>query len=38
MPRADWNQMKKYPVLIANNALQSQFERQIMAMTDNITA
>lgn len=26
MPRADWNQMKKYLVLIATDSLQSKFE------------
>ena len=33
MPRADWNQMKKYSFLIANENLQNQFENIIKGIT-----
>ena len=29
MPRADWNQMKKYPILVADNHTQTLFEERI---------
>ena len=38
MPRADWNQMKKYPVLIADEALQRNFEVKCRAMANKIKA
>lgn len=30
MPREDWNQMKQYRVLIADDAIQKRFEEQIL--------
>lgn len=38
MPRADWNQMKKYPVLIASDTIQKEFERQCKLMANKIKA
>ena len=38
MPRADWNQMKKYEVLIASAPVQQQFETIIKDITNNIRA
>ena len=38
MPRADWNQMKKYPALVAANSIQIQFEKLIISITKKITA
>lgn len=36
MPRADWNQMKEYPVWIADKATQGIFESSICLITDKI--
>ena len=36
MPRADWNQMKVYPVLIADDLTQEQFEKNIGTITQRI--
>lgn len=36
MPRADWNQMKDYPILLASDEIQSEFEKQIKSITDKI--
>lgn len=36
MPRADWNAMKKYPVLVAVDAVQSKFEERIDTITKQI--
>lgn len=36
MPRADWIQMKSYPVMIANFVIQSAFEDQIFMITRKI--
>ena len=36
MPRADWNQMEKYPVMIASSAIQNIFENQIYTITRRI--
>ena len=38
MPRADWNQMKVYPVLIAEDLTQEQFEKNIGTITQRIKA
>ena len=38
MPRADWSQMKAYPILIANESVQKIFENQIYIITRNIKA
>ena len=38
MPRADWNQMKAYPILIAHVGVQKLFENQIYIITRNIKA
>lgn len=36
MPRADWKQMKAYPIMIADRATQSTFENQVHAITRKI--
>ena len=36
MPRADWKQMKSYPTIIADRAIQSAFEDQIYTITRKI--
>ena len=36
MPRADWNQMKKYPILIASDNVQYTFERYIKITANRI--
>lgn len=36
MPRADWNEMKKYPVLIASDEVQKDFEEKIWTITRRI--
>ena len=36
MPRADWKQMKLYPILVADHATQSAFENQIYIITRKI--
>lgn len=36
MPRADWNQMKVYPILIAESKIQRHFEAKISSMTQRI--
>ena len=36
MPRADWNQMKKYPVLIASDTIQKEFERRCKLIANKI--
>lgn len=36
MPRADWNQMKAYPILIAHEEVQKSFENYIYIITRNI--
>ena len=36
MPRADWNQMKEYSVLIADETVQSAFEKMIADITKEI--
>ena len=36
MPRADWNQMKKYPILIASDNVQYTFERSIKITANRI--
>lgn len=36
MPRADWKQMKLYPILVADRATQSAFENQIYIITRKI--
>ena len=36
MPRADWKQMKSYPIMIADRTIQSTFEEQIYAITRKI--
>ena len=38
MPRADWNQMKAYPILICHEKVQELFENQIYIITRNIKA
>ena len=38
MPRADWNQMKKYPVLVATTSIQITFEKIINSITKKITS
>ena len=38
MPRADWNTMKKYHILIANNEVMEQFNRLVTYMTSEIKA
>lgn len=38
MPRADWNQMKKYPVLIPSEKTRQDFERIIWSITRQIKA
>ncbi len=38
MPRADWNQMKIYPVLIADEVLQKSFENNCRVIADKIKA
>lgn len=37
MPRADWNTMKMYPVLIPDNVLLRRFNKQISAIKDKCT-
>ena len=36
MPRADWTQMKIYPVLVANDEIQRQFEQRIQTLTKSV--
>lgn len=36
MPRADWNAMKKYPILVATYTVQSKFEERIDTITKQI--
>lgn len=36
MPRADWNQMQKYPVLIPENTLLAEFEKHIKSITQEV--
>ena len=36
MPRADWNQMKEYPLLVAKESIQKQFEKNISKITKQI--
>ena len=36
MPRADWNQMKVYPILIAESKIRRHFEAKISSMTQRI--
>ena len=36
MPRADWNQMQKYPVLIADNKRQKVFEESIAGIVERV--
>ena len=36
MPRADWNEMKKYPVLVADTMIQDRFEALIGNVTNRI--
>lgn len=36
MPRADWNQMKEYSLLVANESVQKQFEKIISEITKQI--
>ena len=36
MPRADWNEMKKYPVLVADTIVQAKFEELIENITNRI--
>ena len=38
MPRADWTQMKSYPIMIADPTIHSTFEDQIYAITRKIKA
>lgn len=38
MPRADWNQLKLYETLVANDTIQSKFESYIFSMTRKIKA
>ena len=38
MPRADWKQMKSYPIMIADHTIQSTFEGQIYTITRKIKA
>lgn len=36
MPRADWNQMKKYPILVANKEIQIEFEQNIVEIIERV--
>lgn len=36
MPRADWNQMKKYPILVADNHTQALFEDRIGSLAGKV--
>ena len=36
MPRADWKQMKSYPIMIADPTIQNTFENQIYTITRKI--
>ena len=36
MPRADWNQMQKYPLLIAQRNIQDKFEKIVNQLTERI--
>ena len=38
MPRADWNQMKKYQILVANKDIQTGFEGFIKSITRKVSA
>lgn len=38
MPRADWNQMSIYPILIADDSVQQSFEHQVYIITRGIKA
>ena len=38
MPRADWNQMKQYPVLVADSETQTDYERRIRSITEEVRA
>ena len=38
MPRADWDQMKAYPVLIPNEETRKKFETNVALITDRIKA
>lgn len=38
MPRADWNQMKTYPVLVAENDIQRRFEEIISGIVQKVAA
>lgn len=38
MPRADWNQMKKYQILVANKDIQTEFEGFIKSVTRRVSA
>ena len=37
MPRADWNQMKKYQLLVADDTVQTKFESFIKSITERIS-
>ena len=38
MPRADWNQMKEYQILVANKDIQTGFEGFIKSITRRVSA
>ena len=38
MPRADWKQMEKYTIMIADQATQKLFEQEILVITNKISA
>lgn len=38
MPRADWKQMEKYAIMIADQATQKLFEQEILVITNRISA
>ena len=38
MPRADWNQMKQYHVMIADKQTQAEFENKIQCITEEVRA
>mgnify|MGYP000621694594 FL=1 len=38
MPRADWKQMEKYAIMIADQATQKLFEQEILVITNKISA
>jgi len=36
MPRADWNQMRQYPIIIANTNTQQAFEERIRNIAEEV--